>query len=132
MDPIDGFYQAMDSRELLDTHGPALVAQAREILAANPDVRIAGLITAPDSPDAAAWRAARTRSTGEVAPPGVMVDLVPRESVEPLLKARVGDEYWLEQGWQPQTVLPVVASTRDGHRFGFFAIAQRPGPPSGM
>lgn len=122
MDPIDGFYQAMDSKRLLDEHGRSLAKEAREVLAKNPSIRVAGLITTPDSPDAAGVREMLAKMTGQAAPPGLMVGLMPRESVEPLLRARTGTEHWLEQGWQPQTVLPVVVSTRDGHRFGFFAI----------
>jgi hypothetical protein len=123
MDPIDGFYQAMDSKRLLDEHGQALAAEAREVLAADPGMRVAGTITEPDSPDAPGVRAMLAQETGRVVPVGVLlVGLVRRERVEHLLRARTGTEHWLEQGWQPQTVLPVVVSTRDGHRFGFFPI----------
>jgi hypothetical protein len=52
MDPIDGFYQALDSEQLLLQHGPGLRQDAREILAEHPEVRVAGRITLPDASDA--------------------------------------------------------------------------------
>ncbi len=51
----------------------------------------------------------------------IVVDAV--ENIE-AMRARTGTEHWLEQGWQRQRVLPVVVSTRDGHRFGFFPLAE--------
>ena len=77
----------------------------------------------PDSTDAAALRAAIEKATGKPVPAGVLVGLVPRKSVAHVLKARVDSDLWLEESWQPQTVLPVVVSTRDGFRFGFFGLA---------
>ena len=32
MDPLDAFYQHLDSEQLLKEHGPALLADTREIL----------------------------------------------------------------------------------------------------
>lgn len=124
MDPTDGFYQALDSEQLLKEHGPSLVADARKMLQQNGSAKIAGMITLPDSPDAVTIRAFLAKRTGQQPPPGLLVGIVPRESVEPLLRARTGTEHWLEQGWQRQRVLPVVVSTRDGHRFGFFPLAE--------
>lgn len=124
MDPTDGFYQALDSEQLLKEHGPSLVADARRMLQQNGSAKIAGMITLPDSPDAVAIRAFLAKQTRQLPPPGLLVGIVPRESVEPLLRARTGTEHWLEQGWQRQRVLPVVVSTRDGHRFGFFPLAE--------
>ena len=124
MDPTDGFYQALDSERLLKEHGPGLVAEARAVLQQNGHAKVAGMITLPDSPDAAAIRAFVAKGTGRQPPPGLLVGIVPRDAVEPMLRARTGTEHWLEQGWQQQRVLPVVVSTRDGHRFGFFPLAQ--------
>lgn len=121
MNEIDGFYEAMDSESLLKEHGAGLVADAREVLAQDPALRVAGMITTPDAPEAEPLRKMLAQG-GELPPLRLMVGLVPRESVEALLKARVGTEPWLEQGWQPQTVLPVIASTRNGHRFAFFPV----------
>ncbi len=123
MDPIDGFYQALDSERLLNEHGPSLVAEARQILATEPAAKVAGMITMPDSGDAMEIRALLTKFAGHPLPAGLLVGIVPRPFVEPLLRKRTGTEHWLEQGWQRQRILPVVVSTRDGHRFGFFSIA---------
>ncbi len=131
MDPLDAFYQQMDSEQLLQTHSQSLVGDAREALAADPSAKVAGLITTPDSPDAAAVREMLAKMTGQAVPAGLMVGIVPRALVEKLLTTRVGTEPWLEQGWQQQQVLPIVVSTRDGHRFGFFGIGQH-GRPSQM
>ncbi|MFN8826264.1 MAG: hypothetical protein ACK501_14940 [Planctomycetota bacterium] len=124
MDPADSFFQALDSEQLLKEHGRSLVADARELLRQDPQARVAGLITMPDSPDAPAIREFLAKMTGQAPPNGLMVGTVPRAAVEPLLRARTGTEHWLEQGWQPQRVLPVVVSTRDGHRFGFFPLTE--------
>ena len=123
MDPLDHFYQHLDSKALLDRHGPELVADARDILARDPAARIAGLITLPDSCDAAPIRDMLARLTGQPVPAGLLVGVVPRHAVEALLSAHVEEDVWKEQPWQPQNVLPVVVSTRDGFRFGFFGLA---------
>jgi hypothetical protein len=123
MDPIDGFYQALDSEQLLKRHGPELRADAQEILAADPSVRVAGLITLPDSGDAEAVRRMLSASAGHDVPAGkLMIGVVHRSAVEDLLAARCSDFDWREEAWQPQRVLPVVVSTKDGFRFGFFAL----------
>jgi hypothetical protein len=122
MDPTDAFSQRLDSEQLLNDHGQSLVAEARGMLAQNSGARVAGLVTTPDSPDALAVRQALVQMTGRMPPPGLMVGLVPRQMVQKLLQSSVGSEPWQELGWQPQQVLPVVVSTRDGHRFGFFGI----------
>lgn len=119
MDPIDGFYQALDSEQLLLRHGPELRADAREVLAANPAVRVAGLITLPDSADADSVRAMLATASGQPIPPGkLLVGVVPRAAVEGLLTSRCGDVEWREEPWQDQQVLPVVVSTKDGFRSG--------------
>jgi hypothetical protein len=124
VDPLDGFFQALDSEQLLKEHGPSLAAEARELLQKEPHTKVAGMITMPDSPDAPAIREFLAKLTGHQQPLGPLVGTVPREAVEPMLRARTGTEHWLEQGWQRQRVLPVVVSTRDGHRFGFFPLGQ--------
>lgn len=126
MDPLDAFYQHLDSEHLLKEHSPALLADAREILAASPDARIAGLITLPDSGEAPAVRKMLIAMSGQDVPESkLMVGVVARESVEALLTSRCGDLQWREESWQRQQVLPVVVSTRDGFRFGFFGLGDR-------
>jgi hypothetical protein len=60
-----------------------------------------------------------------------MIGVVPRETVEGLLTARCSEFPWREEDWQPQQVLPVVVSTKDGFRFGFFALGENDGRASG-
>jgi len=124
MDPSESFYQELDSEQLLKKHGQELVVDAREALGEDPDARVAGLITTPDSGDARQVREMLSKLTGQAVGTGLMVGLVPRQIVEALLSARVGREPWSEEPWQRQSVLPVVVSTRDGHRFGFFGLGR--------
>jgi hypothetical protein len=132
MDPIDGFYQALDSEQLLLRHGPELRQDAREILAQHPRIRVAGRITLPDASDAEAVRRMLAAGSGQDVPPGgLMIGVVPRESVEALLAARCSEFPWREESWQPQQVLPVVVSTKDGFRFGFFALGENDGQTTG-
>ena len=123
MDPLDGFYQQLDSERLLKQHGPELLADAREVLAASPEMRVAGLITLPDARDAESLRQALMATTGQDIPAGkLMVGLVPRALVEQVLSSMWGGTEWREESWQPQQVLAVVVSTKDGFRFGFFGL----------
>lgn len=132
MDPIDAFYQQLDSEKLLQTHGQSLVDDAREAIAADASTKVAGLITTPDSPDAVGVREMLTKMTGQPVPAGLMVGIVPRALVESMLTKRFGTEPWVEQGWQQQRVLPIAVSTRDGHRFRFYGIGGGSSRPSQM
>ena len=123
MDPLYSFYQALDSERLLKEHAPSLLADAREVLTKNPHAKVAGMITMPDAPDAAAIRAFLGKVAGREVPPGLLVGIVPRQAIEPTLRARAGTDHWQEQGWHRQSILPVIVTTRDGMRFGFFSIA---------
>jgi hypothetical protein len=121
MDPLDAFYQELDSQKLLDQHGPGLRDEAREAIAADPQLRLAGLITLPDSPDSAAVRRLLANLTGRPVPEGaLLVGLVLRVELEQLLMSRCDPQLWREEAWQPQQVLAVLVSTRDGHRIGCF------------
>lgn len=123
MDPLDAFYQELDSKQLLDQHGPGLRDEARAALAADPELRLAGMITLPDSPDAAAVRQMLARGSGQTVPAGVpLVGLVLRAVIAELLASRCDPQLWREEPWQPQQVLAVLVSTRDGHRVGCFGF----------
>jgi hypothetical protein len=129
MDEFDSFYQQLDSKQLLDTHGPELRDEARELLAQSPDQRFGGTILTPDSKEAETMRQAITAMTGQRPPPGLMVGLCPRAMIEPALMQHVGEEprpgqTWREEPGQPQFVLPVLVATRDGVRFGFFGLGE--------
>jgi hypothetical protein len=122
MDQFGAFYQELDSKALLDQHGPSLVADAKEILAAAPDERLAGTIIMPDSREAPAFREAIAKATGKPIAEGLVVGVCRRAMIEAVLTSRVGTVPWKEEPWQPQQVLPVVVATRDGFRFGFFRL----------
>jgi hypothetical protein len=122
MDETAAFFQQLDSEDLLKQHGPSLITDAREVISLTHDAKVAGLITTPDSPDATAVRTMLANTTGAPVPDGLLVGIVPRQFVEGLLNSRVPQHLWREEPWQHQQVLPVVVSTRDGHRFGFFPL----------
>lgn len=122
MDESDAFYQQLDSEALLRSHGPGSLPKRATSWARAPDARVAGLITTPDSCNAAAVREMLAKATGSALPLGLLVGLVPRQAVERLLASRVDDSHWREASWQPQGVLPIVVSTRDGFRFGFSGL----------
>lgn len=100
----------------------ALAAEARGILNTAGHAKVAGLILTPDSRDAEPLRQAIATATGKQLPQGLMVGTVPRAMVEQLLLKMVKDRGWQEPSWQKQQVLPVVVSTRDGFKFGFFGL----------
>jgi hypothetical protein len=87
-----------------------------------PHAKIAGRILLPDSFEAEPFRQAIGAASGMEVSAGLMVGVCPRRMVEALLTARVGTEYWFEGHGKAQAVLPVVVSTRDGFRFGFFGL----------
>jgi len=123
-DPIDSFYQQLESEDLLNLHGKELVAEARAVLAKQPMARVCGVAATPDSQDAAQLRRAIQQMTGQQVPPGKLVGIMPRGAIEGMLQANVDPAHWSEEAWQPQRVLPVLASTRDGMRFGFCPLGE--------
>ena len=131
MDPLDSFYQELDSQNLLERHGPELLADARQILTDQPMARLAGTIFLPDSPELPGFRAALAKISGQQIPDGMLIGICPRPLLEPLLRTKVDPTAWLEEPWQSQQVLVVTVSTRDGFRFGFFKIAAEPNAAAG-
>ena len=127
VDPND-FDAPLDTQQLLQRHARTLVAEATAILTADPRQRLAGMITLPDAVDAQAVRAMIAGISGHAPKPGLFVGLVPRALVEPWLATRAADYPWREQGWSPQNVLPICVSTREGLKFGFFAVGPGSGP----
>lgn len=122
MDTSDSFWQQLDSEVLLKDHGPQLAREAHALLTGNLSVRLAGMIMTADSCDAATLRTVVAEAPGHAMAEALIVGLVPRHAVERLLKAYVDNAHWNDAPWQDQRVLPVVVSTRDGYRFGFFAL----------
>ncbi len=120
--PADDFYQQLDSEDLLKQHGDGLAQQARILLGAHPEMRVAGLIATRDS-DEAKSLIKGLPAHQQQAP--AFSTLVARRGFEEALTKRWGTSPWLEDEGQPQRVLAVVVATRDGHRFGFFDLADR-------
>jgi hypothetical protein len=90
------------SIELLEQHREALVADAREILAEQPDAKLVGMILAPDSSEAENFRAALQRA-GQ--PPAGEVGIVCVD--------------WLESD---PSKLPLFAAMKDGMRLGWASL----------
>ena len=118
MDPADAFYQEMDSKDLLDQLGPQLRAQAMKFLEEHPNDRVGAVIVTRDAREAADM----LRQVAAPADPNEpLTSLVTRRSIEPLL-SNVGTDRWRDEPWQRQSVPPVVVSTRDGFKVGFFPL----------
>ena len=73
MDPIDPFYQQLDSETLLARHGPKLADDARNALRKSPNLRLAGVNAQADSPEAEPLRRALAARVGQPVPAGLLV-----------------------------------------------------------
>jgi hypothetical protein len=113
--------------KLLAAHGSALLSEAREVLAGDPAIRVAGVIVLPGSSHAPAFRELLQMVARGARPGEPLVGLVPRAILEDSLGARFGNQPWQEQGWRKQRVLPVVVFLRHTQEFAFLAMEQ-PGP----
>ena len=102
--------------DLIKQHSQALAAQARELLASEPDAQFVGVIFASDSTEAAHYREAMT-AMGEAVPEDTgVVGLVPREHALALLRDNAPATLdWLDS--EPG-VLPIVAATEHGMKLG--------------
>jgi hypothetical protein len=129
MMPLEDGDDAGQGTELLAAHGSALLTEARQVLASDPAVRVAGVIVLPGSAHAPAIRELMQRVSGAARPGGTLVGLVPRAILEDSLGARFGNQPWQEQGWRKQRILPVVVFLRHTQEFAFLAMEQR-GPRS--
>ena len=118
MDAADSFYQEMDSKDLLDHHGPQLRVAAIKFLAEHPDARVGAIIVTHDAREAGELRQQVAALAGSTGP---LTSLVTRRSIEHLL-AKAGTDMWRDEPWQQQAILPVVCSTRDGFKIGFFPL----------
>ena len=127
MDDVDTFYQQLESQNLLDAHGPSLVAEAREILQNDSTAKLAGTILLPEARETANFRAFLEQVTGSKVPPGTIVGLCPRAFVEPYLDSLPQTTEWREETWQTQHTLPILAATKDGMRVGYFGLGAATG-----
>jgi hypothetical protein len=117
MDPAPEFEQIRQQKQsewMLTQNAARLAAEAREIVAKHPQAKAVGLVLADDSSEAALFRELVLRTSGEVAPPGHVVIVVPRKMALDILK--LNSPATLE--WLDSTPvrLPLVAATKDGHR----------------
>ena len=109
-----------DPRELLALHAPLLVEAARAVLTRDPTARVAGVILTPGCAAPASLRVVLHEIT--TGPTGITTGIVARRHVEPLLQHGPDADYWMEQGWQPQTVLPIGLFVGATCEFAFFTI----------
>ncbi len=65
------------------------------------------------------------KATGQPIAASDIVGICARPMIEAALSQLGMDERWREEPWQPQSVLPVMVSTRDGVRFGFFPLGEQ-------
>lgn len=127
MDDFDTFYQQLESQNLLDEHGPSLVAEARAILQGDSTAKLAGTILMPEARETASFRAFLEQVTGSKVPPGMIVGLCPRAFVEQYLDSLPQTTAWREEAWQTQHTLPILAATKDGMRVGYFGLGSAKG-----
>jgi len=97
-----------DPRELFPIHEAALVRAARKVLAHDGTARVAGVILTPGCAAPLSLRAALLEVPTTAGPATATIGIVARRHVEPLLQTGPNADYWMEQGWQPQTILPIA------------------------
>ncbi len=112
---------SIDPSKLFPLHGPALVHAARTILLRDGSARVAGVILTPGCMAPASLRAA-ILEVPCAGPPGHTIGIVARHHIEPLVRHGSQSDYWMEQGWQPQTVLPTALFAGATHYLAFFTI----------
>ncbi len=99
------FEQKEQSIRLLDEHGESLAADAREMRSANPELRVVGLILAPDASEARGIMAAIQQATGQDLAGRGFVGLVPREFAVTILRSNAPATL----DWHPWEQSPVEA-----------------------
>jgi len=117
---------SIEPSELFRVHGPDLVRAAHTLLARDGSARVAGVILTPGCTAPPSLRAALLEVPGN-GPPGRTIGIVARRHVEPLLRSGSQSDYWMEQGWQPQTVLPVALFAGASCHLAFLTIRGGPG-----
>ncbi len=119
-DPFQHFDEQRRSYELLDEHRAALVAEARGLLADEPDAEIVGLIVDGDAAEAVAIREAITTATGRPLGELGFRGLAPRAFVVEILRGTAPATLeWLPSSrTEDRRMLPLVVITKGGVRFG--------------
>lgn len=124
-DPLRHFEEQFESYELLNRHREWLIAEARKHLRNRPDERISGLICTRDSPDLADLRLGGHADGGRTAAGQPLVRIVPLASVQTIVDRLSPHVPPLPDDGQLR--LPVVVSTREGHRLGVYVFAPESG-----
>jgi hypothetical protein len=86
-DPFENLGEQQRSYELLDEHREALLADARELLLAQPGMEVVGLILDADASEATAMRSALEQATGRNFAGRGFLGVAPRPFVLQLLRA---------------------------------------------
>ena len=124
-DPLRHFEEQFESYELLNRHREWLIAEARKSLRDRPGTRFAGMICTPDSPDLPELRRLGHADGGRTAAGQPLVRIVPLASVQPIVDRLSPHVPPLPDDGQLR--LPVVVSTRQGHRLGVYVFAPESG-----
>ena len=125
-DPFQNFGEQQRSYELLEEHRAALLADALELLREHPDLEVVGLILDADASEAAAFRSAIEQATGQTFAGRGFLGVAPRQFVIQILRANAPATLdWLPASTMPggDRALPLVASTKQGVRFGAVTYA---------
>lgn len=119
-DPLQTFGEQQRSYELLEENRSMLVADAQEMLRAQPELEVVGLILDADASEAQAMRKALEQATGQNFAGRGFIGVAPRQFVLQLLRANAPASLdWLSASTSAGArVLPLVAVTKGGVRFG--------------
>ena len=112
----------MDVNGLLQDQSAALVASARRIIHRVPVARVAGVIILPECAALPSLRAALYGPSRHTLVCHATVGILPRQHIEQFLRTGATEEYWMEQGWQRQTILPVALFAASIPIMGFFPL----------
>jgi hypothetical protein len=124
MDPLEHFEEQMRSQDLLMSTGRRSLPRQQEVIGEHPDFDIVGLILEANAPEAGAFRQAMEQATGQSLAGRGLRAIVPRQLVLEIIRANapVMLEWLPDQGADQQRVLPLVAITKHGMRFGAIGL----------
>ena len=127
-DPFKHFDEQQRSYELVGEHREELLAKAREVLTAQPNIEVVALLLEAEAPEARDLRAAEEEAAGRSLAGQVLRYIVPRAMVIEMLKFNAPQALeWLPSSTMPTggKGLPFAIFTKSGVRFA--AAAYGPG-----